>query len=131
MEVSSPSPSAISSKLIGYSYSGTSVVANVAFDLFTSNSCSSQTAAYEVMIWLGALGGAGPISSTGSPVATPTIGGVSWKLYKGNNGAMNVFSFVASSSQTAFSGDLKNFLGYLTNNQGIADQPVLVQYRRR
>ncbi|KAB5583710.1 concanavalin A-like lectin/glucanase domain-containing protein [Coniochaeta sp. 2T2.1] len=106
-------------------YSGTSVVANVAYDLFTSNSCGSQTAAYEVMIWLGALGGAGPISSTGSPVATPTIGGVSWKLYKGTNGAMTVFSLVASSSQTAFSGDLKNFLSYLTSNQGMSSSQCL------
>jgi len=101
------------------------VVVNVAYDLFTSNSCGSQTAAYEVMIWLGALGGAGPISATGSPVATPTIGGVSWKLYKGNNGAMTVFSFVASSSQTGFSGDLKNFLSYLTGNQGMPTSQCL------
>ncbi|OIW28012.1 family 12 glycosyl hydrolase [Coniochaeta ligniaria NRRL 30616] len=108
-----------------WSYSGTSIVANVAYDLFTSNSCSSQTAAYEVMIWLGALGGAGPISSTGSPVATPTIGGVGWKLYKGINGAMTVFSFVASSSQTGFSGDLKNFLSYLASNQGMSSSQCL------
>ena len=41
------------------------------------------------MIWLTSLGGAGPISSTGSPITTVTISGVSWKLYKGMNGAMS------------------------------------------
>ncbi len=72
------------------------------------------------MVWLAALGGAGPISSTGSPVATPTIAGVSWKLYEGYNGAMHVFSFVASSQVTNFSGDLKSFLSYLTTNNGMS-----------
>lgn len=65
------------------------------------------------MIWLAALGGAGPISSTGSAVATVTINGVSWKLYSGPNGSTTVYSFVASSEATSYSGDLKNFFTYL------------------
>ncbi|KAI3338349.1 family 12 glycosyl hydrolase [Ustulina deusta] len=102
-----------------YSYTGSNIVANVAYDLFTSSSASGSSE-YEVMVWLAALGGAGPISSTGSPVATPTIAGVSWKLYEGYNGAMHVFSFVASSQVTNFSGDLKSFLSYLTTNNGMS-----------
>ncbi|KAI0533509.1 family 12 glycosyl hydrolase [Xylaria digitata] len=102
-----------------YSYTGSNMVANVAYDLFTSSSASGSSE-YEVMVWLAALGGAGPISSTGSPVATPTIAGVSWKLYDGWNGNMHVFSFVASSQVTNFSGDLKAFLSYLTSNQGMS-----------
>lgn len=66
-------------------YTGTSIVANVAYDIFTS-STATGSAEYEIMIWLAALGGAGPISSAGSPVATPTIAGVSWSLYSGYNG---------------------------------------------
>ncbi|KAH8878990.1 concanavalin A-like lectin/glucanase [Thozetella sp. PMI_491] len=108
-----------------WSYTGTSVVADVAYDLFTSNSCGSTTAAYEIMIWLDALGGAGPISSTGSTIATPTIDGVSWKLYKGPNGSMTVFSFVASTAQTSFSGNLHDFLAYLTSNQGLPSSQCL------
>jgi len=68
------------------------------------------------MIWLAAYGGAGPISSTGSPIATVTISGVSWKLYKGPNGSMTVYSFVASSTVTSFSGDLKLFFNYLASS---------------
>ncbi|KAI1751161.1 family 12 glycosyl hydrolase [Xylaria castorea] len=102
-----------------YSYTGSNMVANVAYDLFTS-STASGTSEYEVMVWLAALGGAGPISSSGSPVATPSIAGVSWKLYDGYNGNMRVFSFVASSQVTSFSGDLKAFLSYLTSNQGMS-----------
>ncbi|KAH8166588.1 hypothetical protein CIB48_g1688 [Xylaria polymorpha] len=102
-----------------YSYTGSNMVANVAYDLFTSSSASGSSE-YEVMVWLAALGGAGPISSSGSPVATPSIAGVSWKLYDGYNGNMHVFSFVASSQVTSFSGDLKAFLSYLTSNQGMS-----------
>jgi len=70
-----------------WSYSGNGMVANVAYDLFTS-STATGSAQYEVMIWLAALGGAGPISSTGGPIATVNLAGKSWKLYKGPNGQM-------------------------------------------
>lgn len=69
---------------------------------------------------LAAYGGAGPISATGSSIATVTIAGYSWKLYQGYNGSMNVFSFVAVSNPiTSFTGDAKLFLTYLVNNQGL------------
>jgi xyloglucan-specific endo-beta-1,4-glucanase len=100
-----------------YSYTGSSIVADVAYDLFSSSS-SSGSSEYEVMIWLAALGGAGPISSTGSTIATPTIDGVSWKLYDGYNGAMHVYSFVASSQVTSFSGDIMDFINWLSTNEG-------------
>ena len=107
-----------------WTYTGTSIVANVAYDLFTS-STASGSAEYEIMIWLAALGGAGPISSTGSPVATPSLAGSSWKLYSGMNGNMKVFSFVASSSVASFSGDLMQFVKYLESSQGLSGSQVL------
>ncbi len=88
--------------------------------------------------WLvDAIGGAGPISSTKSAIATVTLAGVSFNLYKGPNGSTTVYSFVASSAvsaaiskhwkritliqafpqATSFSGDIKAFLTYLINNQ--------------
>jgi len=98
-----------------WSYTGTSVVADVAYDMFTSSSATGSDE-YEIMIWLAAIGGAGPISSTGSTVATPTIDGVSWKLYSGPNGDTTVYSFVAASETTSFSGDLKAFFTYLESS---------------
>lgn len=77
------------------------------------------------MIWLSALGGAGPISATGSPIATVTLAGTSWKLYNGRNGQMNVFSFVASSDVKSFKGDLVEFIKYLTSNQGMPGSQIL------
>ena len=80
------------------------------------------------MVWLGALGGAGPISSTGStPVATPTIGGQKFNLFKGPNGSTTVFSFVrAGSDVTNYSGDLMAFFTYLEQNQGVSSSQYLV-----
>ncbi|KUI56151.1 Endoglucanase cel12C [Cytospora mali] len=107
-----------------WSYTGTSIVADVAYDAFTS-STATGTAEYEIMIWLAALGGAGPISSTGSTIATPTIDSVTWDLYYGENGATQVYSFVASSEVTSFSGDLLAFFTYLINTDGLPSSQYL------
>ncbi|KAF4540151.1 Xyloglucan-specific endo-beta- -glucanase a protein [Lasiodiplodia theobromae] len=101
-----------------WTYAGSDLVADVAYDLFTSSTAGGDEE-YEIMIWLAALGGAGPISSTGSKIATTTLGGVSFDLYKGPNGQMTVFSFVASSEAQSFSADLMDFVDYLTTNQGL------------
>jgi xyloglucan-specific endo-beta-1,4-glucanase len=94
------------------------------FTVFSS-STANGTSEYEIMIWLAALGGAGPISSTGSPVSNATIAGVSWNLYCGPNGAMTVYSFVAASEVTSFSGDLKLFFTYLATNYNYSTSQYL------
>ncbi|KAF4550681.1 Endoglucanase cel12C-like protein [Elsinoe fawcettii] len=107
-----------------WTYTGSGIVANVAYDLFTGSSATSS-AQYEIMIWVGALGGAGPISSTGSPIATVSLAGKSWKLWKGPNGQMTVFSFVADGNVGSFNADLKVFVDYLTKSQGLPTSQVL------
>lgn len=102
-----------------WTYSGSDIVADVSYDMFTSSSASGDDE-YEIMIWLAALGGAGPISSTGSTVATPTIAGVTWDLYSGANGDTTVYSFVAQSEAESFSGDLMDFFDYLSENEGFS-----------
>nr|AJA40324.1 xyloglucan-specific endo-beta-D-1,4-glucanase [Penicillium oxalicum] len=109
-----------------WSYSNTNIVADVSYDMFLRSSPSSSTNEYEIMVWLAALDGAGPISSTGAPIATTSINGVQWKLYKGPNGSMTVYSFVADSTVTNFSGDLKKFFTYLINHQGLNSNLYLV-----
>ncbi|KAL2869526.1 putative xyloglucan-specific endo-beta-1,4-glucanase A [Aspergillus lucknowensis] len=96
---------------------GSNIVADVAYDIFTSSS-SGGSWAYEIMIWVAATGGAGPISSTGSAVATVDIAGTTWKLFTGPNTSWTVFSFVAETEQTNFDGDLMEFFHYLIDNQG-------------
>lgn len=108
-----------------WTYSGTDIVADVSYDSFTCSDATSGCTDYEVMVWLAALGGAGPISSSGSAIASPTIGGHSWNLYTGPNGAMTVYSFVASSEITSFSGDIMDFYNYLIDNEGFPSTQYL------
>ncbi|RAQ51160.1 endoglucanase-1 precursor [Aspergillus flavus] len=99
-----------------WSYTGDNLVGDVAYDIFTSSTAGGN-AEYEIMIWTAALGGAGPISTTGSPIDTPTIGGKTWKLYQGTNAATTVFSFVAPSEIQDYSGNLAEFFTYLAEKQ--------------
>lgn len=108
-----------------WSYTGTDIVADVAYDMFTSSSADGSDE-YEIMVWLAALGGAGPISESGSAIATPTIGDVSWSLYSGPNGDTTVYSFVASSEQTDFSGNLIDFFDYLEEYEGLSSSQYLL-----
>ncbi|KAJ5586847.1 uncharacterized protein N7459_002612 [Penicillium hispanicum] len=108
-----------------WSYSTTNIVADVSYDMFLSSSADGANE-YEIMVWLAALGGAGPISSTGSAVATTTIAGVPFKLYSGPNGATTVYSFVAESTTTDFSGDLLDFFTYLIDHEGLSSNLYLV-----
>jgi len=108
-----------------WSYSGSSIVADVSFDMFTS-STSTGANQYEIMIWLAALGGAGPISSTGSAIATTTISGTTWKLFYGLNGSTKVYSFVAESEVTNFSSNILLFFQYLESSQGYPSSQYLL-----
>ncbi|KAH6654818.1 concanavalin A-like lectin/glucanase domain-containing protein [Truncatella angustata] len=101
-----------------WSQTGNNVVADVSYDLWLAPT-SGANDAYEIMIWLAAIGGALPISSTGNAIATVTLEGHSFKLYYGLNGGVKVYSFVASSPVYSFSGDVKKFLTYLTSKQGV------------
>jgi xyloglucan-specific endo-beta-1,4-glucanase len=87
--------------------------------MFTSSTATGSNE-FEIMVWLAALGGAGPISSTGSPVSTPTINDIVWNLYSGPNGDTTVYSFVAQSQVTSFSGDLLGFFTYLIASKGFS-----------
>ena len=80
---------------------------------------------YEIMVWVGSYGGAGPISTTGTYIAQPTIAGTKWNLFKGPNGDTTVFSFVAPKNIGNFAGDLKGFFTYLTNSQGVSSSNVV------
>nr|GAT58926.1 glycoside hydrolase family 12 protein [Mycena chlorophos] len=109
--------------------SGT-VVADVAYDMFTSSS-SGGSAAYEVMIWL-LNSNAGPISytysSSGQPVPVASnisLGGHTWNLYEGSNGSNVVFSFLPTSAIESFSADIITFFKYLESDFGLSSSQYL------
>ncbi|RFU76588.1 glycoside hydrolase family 12 [Trichoderma arundinaceum] len=107
-----------------WNYTGSNIRANVAYDLFTASNPNHVTYSgdYELMIWLGKYGDISPI---GSSQGTFTINGQSWQLYYGFNGAMQVYSFVAPSNTTSWSGDVKNIFNWLRDNRGY---PASSQY---
>ncbi|KAJ6588949.1 glycoside hydrolase family 12 protein [Mycena capillaripes] len=114
-----------------WSQSTSSVVADVAYDLFTSNSAGGS-AVNEIMIWLANFN-AGPISAQFNAagqavpiVSNLSLAGHTWNLYFGSNGANNVYSFLPTSGTiTSFSGDIKLFLNYLTTNRGVSTAQFL------
>ncbi|KAF4137523.1 Glycosyl hydrolase family 12 [Phytophthora infestans] len=55
-----------------YTYDG-NITANVAYDLFTSSSATGEIE-LELMVWLAALGGAWPLTDSGKPINTVTLG---------------------------------------------------------
>jgi xyloglucan-specific endo-beta-1,4-glucanase len=75
------------------------------------------------MIWLATLGGAFPMSYTNEAIATLTIAGTSFHLYKGahgGHGASAIFTFVADSELSSYSGNLLDFFYYLVDNEGVS-----------
>lgn len=107
-----------------WSYTGNDIVADVSYDMWLAPTADG-TDDYEIMVWLDAIGGAGPISSTGSAVADVTIGSVTWNLFSGANGATTVHSFVAQSAQQEWTGDMMDFFTYLIENEGVPDTHYL------
>ncbi|KAI7236392.1 hypothetical protein KC330_g3721 [Hortaea werneckii] len=113
-----------------WKYTGDSLTADVAYDMFTSSSADGSEE-FEIMVWLANLN-AGPISSSYSAsgdaetIATPTVAGYDWSLYKGSNGAQTVYSFLPSDSINSFSGDVYEFFSYLINNQEFDESQYLV-----
>jgi xyloglucan-specific endo-beta-1,4-glucanase len=90
---------------------GHDVVADVSYDalIFTSKSTTASHS-YEVMIWLAQIGGgAAPLGNSNMSIETVTIEDTSWDLYKGTNKGWTVYSFVASSDQNDFEGDVNEF----------------------
>ncbi|KAG5659487.1 hypothetical protein KAF25_002046 [Fusarium avenaceum] len=107
-----------------WSYSGTNIRANVAYDLFTAADPKHSTSSgdYELMIWLARYGGVQPI---GSRQGNVNVEGRTWELWVGMNGSMKVFSFVAANPVNNFNSDVKQFYNYLANTQGF---PISKQY---
>ncbi|KUF85945.1 hypothetical protein AM588_10001046 [Phytophthora nicotianae] len=101
-----------------YKYDG-NIITNVAYDLFTS-ATANGTVEYELMVWLAALGGAWPLTTTGKPIKEVKVSNVDFNLYQGKNGNTTVFSYVAVNMTKSFSADFKQFFDELPADNTIA-----------
>lgn len=64
----------------------------------------------EVMLWMNRRGAIGPI---GSRQTTVTVGGHTWDVYRGNNGRIQVFSFLRQGNSDAGSIDIRAIMNWI------------------
>lgn len=102
--------SAINSLTSNYSVTVPSSGAyNTSYDIWDSNYD------YEIMLWVNKTGAVGPL---GTSQGTVTLGGHSWTVYKGSNGANQVFSFIRSSNSSSGTVDIKSIVNWIKNTKG-------------
>ncbi|MGO4425676.1 hypothetical protein AB4Z54_45030, partial [Streptomyces sp. MCAF7] len=82
---------------------------NTSYDIWDTNYD------YEIMLWMNKTGPVGPL---GTSQGSLTLGGHSWTVYKGSNGANEVFSFIRTSNSSSGSVDIKAIVNWIKNTKG-------------
>ena len=100
------------------------LVANVAYDMFLSSSSDGETYTYEVKVWLTTFGIIAPfVEDPMNPIlANVTVAGVNFKLYRGMDSNVTVFTYVATANINRFNGDFKEFFTNLPDAKRLNDQ---------
>ncbi|MFJ8885046.1 hypothetical protein ACIRJR_16785 [Streptomyces sp. NPDC102402] len=70
---------------------------------------------YEVMLWVNYNGAVGPLGTSQGNV---TLGGHTWTVYKGDNGANEVFSFLRTSDSSSGTVDILPILKWIKDTKG-------------
>ncbi|MFJ3307940.1 hypothetical protein ACIPSA_33610 [Streptomyces sp. NPDC086549] len=82
---------------------------NTSYDIWDTNYD------YEIMLWVNKTGAVGPL---GTSQGTLTLGGSTWTVYKGNNTANDVFSFVRTSNSTSGTVNILPILKWIKDTKG-------------
>jgi hypothetical protein len=77
--------------------------------------------AYEIMLWMNKVGNVGPIGSYQTSVS---VGGHSWNVYRGSNGANEVFSFVRTTNTGSGQVDVKAVMDWIRGRGWFGDVTV-------
>lgn len=77
--------------------------------------------AYEIMIWVNKQGAVGPI---GSKQTTASVGGHTWDVYRGSNGANQVFSFLRTGNTNSGTVDVLAVLKWIGSRGWYGDVTV-------
>ncbi|MFI9337056.1 glycoside hydrolase family 12 protein [Streptomyces althioticus] len=70
---------------------------------------------YEIMLWVNHNGTVGPL---GTSQGTVSLGGHTWNVFKGSNGANEVFSFLRTSDSTSGTVDILPVLKWIKDTKG-------------
>ncbi|MBT2409134.1 hypothetical protein J7I94_00930 [Streptomyces sp. ISL-12] len=77
---------------------------------------------HEIMLWVNHNGAVGPL---GTSQGTVTLGGHTWNVYKGDNGANAVYSFLRTSDSTAGTVNILPVLKWIKDTKGwIGDETI-------
>ena len=99
------------SSSISYGYTGGTY--NASYDIWLDPTPKTNGVnQMEIMIWFNRQGSIQPI---GSVVGTTTIGGRTWQVWRGSNGANNVISYVAPSAIGSWSFSVLDFVNDVRN----------------
>jgi hypothetical protein len=100
---------------INYRYAGGTF--NASYDIWLDPTPKTNGVnQMEIMIWFNRQGSIQPI---GSAVGNTTIGGRSWQVWRGSNGANNVISYVAPSAINSWSFNVMDFVNDVRNRGAI------------
>jgi hypothetical protein len=91
---------------INYRYTGGTY--NASYDIWLDPTPKTNGVnQMEIMIWFNRQGSIQPI---GSVVGNASVGGRTWQVWRGSNGANNVISYVAPSPITSWSFNVRDFI---------------------
>jgi hypothetical protein len=111
--------SQISSATSSISYTYVGGTYNASYDIWLDPTPRTDgNAAMEIMIWFNRQGSIQPI---GGPVGNTTIGGRSWQVWQGSNGANNVISYVAPSPIASWDFSVLDFVNDVRNRGAITN----------
>ncbi|MYT74440.1 MULTISPECIES: hypothetical protein [unclassified Streptomyces] len=82
---------------------------NTSYDIWDSGYAN------EIMLWVNYNGAVGAL---GSPIGNVTLGGHTWTVYVGSNGANNVYSFLRTSDSTSGTVNILAILKWLKDTKG-------------
>ena len=103
---------------ISYNYVSNSTY-NASYDIWLDPTPRRDgVAAMEIMIWFNKQGAIQPI---GSQVGTTTVGGRTWQVWQGSNGANNVISYVAPSAISSWNFSVLDFINDVRNRGAITN----------
>ncbi|MFI5843676.1 hypothetical protein ACIA8K_28640 [Catenuloplanes sp. NPDC051500] len=91
------------------------VAFTTAYDIWSSDN------AHEIMLWMNKYGAVGPL---GTLQTTTSVGGHTWQIYRGSNGANNVYSFVRTSNTSSGTVDIRAIAQWLRTNGWWGDVTV-------
>jgi hypothetical protein len=91
------------------------VAFTTAYDIWSADN------AHEIMLWMNMYGPVGPL---GSFQTTATVGGHTWNIYRGSNGANQVYSFVRTSNTNSGTVDIRAVATWIRNRGWFGDVTI-------